>query len=175
MSTKRYIPSSTRRALAKRAIGTAALLEQWADWLTDVAEAQGINLWAPTRSLVRTDGDSPITFKRRDVKHLIIVMRQRADEIRRDRTLFDHPVLPLAARNLCLPCEVSFSIWLRINRVSRNSHTTGIDLKNVSQEYLAHYPHPPGVVVFAHLISGKSLVYARREGHLLDVDRRRED
>ena len=48
----------------------------------DMAEAQGINLWVSTRSLVRTDGDLPITFKRRDVKHLIVVMRQKADEIR---------------------------------------------------------------------------------------------
>jgi hypothetical protein len=46
-------------------------------------EAQGINLWAPTRTLVRTDGDLPITFKRGDVKDLIVVMRQKAEEIRR--------------------------------------------------------------------------------------------
>ena len=83
MRTKRYIPPATRRALANRASGAAALLEYCADQLMDMAEAQGINLWVSTRSLVRTDGDLPITFKRREVKHLIVVMRQKADEIRR--------------------------------------------------------------------------------------------
>ena len=77
MKIKRHIPSSTRRALANRAIGTAAFLEEFADWLTEMAFAQNINLWA------QADSDLPITFKRGDVRLLIDVMRQRANEIRR--------------------------------------------------------------------------------------------
>ena len=79
------VGASTRRALGRRAIGTAHWMERWVKRLQDEMKKQSVELSTQRQNMRDLTGDNnlPFTLRRRDVRELVQGMQERIAEIRR--------------------------------------------------------------------------------------------
>jgi hypothetical protein len=68
---------STLRALGKRALQAANLLDYWANELINVAEAQDVK-WFSSR-----DPETTVALPKHTLKNMVLNMQEMANEIRR--------------------------------------------------------------------------------------------
>jgi hypothetical protein len=80
---KKTIHHSTARALNDRAVEVANSLEFWVDWVHEQMKAQNIEPYLK-QDLSNLTGDSfePITFKRKDIRNLVVHMKQNISRLR---------------------------------------------------------------------------------------------